>query len=79
MDRLPIYQRKLYTTKQGFDVDFDVFVENIRFKAKAVTDRAIKAVRAVPKGQRVFLAPGPKGAGISAKALTDDEEARLGL
>lgn len=41
--------------KQGFDVDFDVFQENLRFTADAVTDRAIKAVRSVPEGERVFL------------------------
>ena len=42
-------------TRQGFDVGFDVFVENMRFGATAVTDRAIKAVRAVPEDERVFL------------------------
>lgn len=42
-------------SKQGFDVDFDVFQENLRFKANAVTDRAIEALQAVPETERVFL------------------------
>lgn len=42
-------------SKQGFDADFDVFEENLRFRADAVTNKAIKAVVSVPQDQPVFL------------------------